>query len=139
MKLHEIKQQLVARFFAAKVGIALHESNAVMLSLGQLVNADLTEQLEELQNDISASTVTEVTEAIKAFTKHGDQGFIQVIDEDSVNSTLIFAAVRNGSKYATIELTEHSSPKTSTLASIKAALEQSKKINEDMCFIVSTI
>lgn len=138
MKLHEIKKQLVERFFSTRVGVALHESNPVMLALGKLVDTDLTEQLEELQSEVAPAIMTDVADAIKSFTKHGSRGFIQVVEEDGVTTKLMFAAARNGSKYSTIELTENSSPKLSNLTSIKAALEQSKSLNEDMFFIVST-
>jgi hypothetical protein len=138
MKLHEIKQQLVERFFSTRVGVALHESNVVMLSLGKIVETDFTDQLAELESEVDPDKLSEVTDALKQFTKHGDQGFIQVIEDDGSHVKLMFAAARNGSKYSTIELTENSTPKISNLSSIKAALEQSKKLNEDMYFIVST-
>lgn len=138
MKLHEIKKQLVERFFSTRTGVALHESNDVMLSLGKIVETDFADQLAELEAEVEPVKLTEAADAIKEFTKHGNQGFIQVIEDDGSHLKLMFAAARNGSKYSTIELTENSSPKLSNLASIKAALEQSKKLNEDMYFVVST-
>lgn len=131
MKLHEIKQLMVAKFFTKTVGVPLLEATTPMLQLGEMVSLDMPAALTTLSTENSTQ---DETEALSIFTKLSNQGVLQIVEDDQ----LLFAAVRKGTKYAVMELTISPVPRAAKLHEVKDALLQAKDLNDDVVFYATS-
>lgn len=144
MRLEELKNALIEQFFKdSKIGVDKDKIYDILVSLRKCLGVpdpkDLSEreaapEIKFLEKEGSHSN--DSTKAFAAFIK-GRESTLSIIEEDGIKLRSIFTAARVGKNIYYVDLTDKEyEEKKGDLATIKQALRQAKKINDDVYFSI---
>ena len=134
MKLSDIKIALIEQFFTANSrGVKGEALDKILIVLGKSISVNLSES--KLQNIVANSNQSnDPSKAFKKFTE-GDSSLLTIADDEGT----VFAAIRTGKTIKIANLTtDPITEKMSDFLSVKHALKQSKLIDEDINFFITT-
>lgn len=138
MKLFEIKTSLIETFFKDNdKGLNISKAPEIFIQLRNFLNEDVINKLmeknlaKELSFIESDGTISaDPSKSINYFCRN-TESLLLICEEDK---TCIFAAVRFKTKISFVDLTKPLEYKIGNLSTIKQALHQSKKLNDNTFF-----
>jgi hypothetical protein len=139
VKLSEIKVALIDQFFSKHAaGVSNTEIDQVFEDLGKLLKRDLTDLTsDEIVTEAEGSS-SDPSKAFKKFID-GKTALLSICEDDGFKKMVIFAAARSGKSVVYEDLTlEERSPKKGDLSTIKNALRQAKKLNDEIYYTIRT-
>ena len=145
MKLLQIKHLLEETFFKDQHGgVATDDAPQLLDSLRVLLAAKpLSEETGTAHGALAMLLENELHEfndpskTLRAFTD-GRESVLTIVEDLGDKRVVIFCAARIGAKVATVNATEITlAPSLGSLARIKEALQQAKRLDDDISFRVS--